>query len=110
MQPKAVLMSPCAVNSLNSSGCLDHPSPLFPVCRHISYFRQLHSSYFMYLIHPFSSWSFLLLFPSPCASIIPFSNPSDRITCPRRKPSFLLSVFVEAFLLLLFQSPCVHFH
>src|SRR6218665_803844 len=32
----------------------------------------------------------LLLLPSPHASIIPFSNPSDRITCPKN-PSFLLS-------------------
>src|SRR6218665_714376 len=32
----------------------------------------------------------LLLFPSSCASIIPSSNPSDRITCPTI-PSFLLS-------------------
>src|SRR6218665_620455 len=31
----------------------------------------------------------LLLLPSPHASIIPFSNPSDSITCPK-KPSFLL--------------------
>src|SRR6218665_667386 len=32
----------------------------------------------------------LLLLPSLCASIICFSNPSDRITCPKN-PSFLLS-------------------
>src|SRR6218665_813429 len=32
----------------------------------------------------------LLLLPSPCASIILFSNPSDRRTCPKN-PSFLLS-------------------
>src|SRR6218665_888762 len=32
----------------------------------------------------------LLLLPSPCASIILFSSPSDRITCPKN-PSFLLS-------------------
>src|SRR6218665_1735634 len=32
----------------------------------------------------------LLLLPSPCASIIFFSSPSDRITCPKN-PSFLLS-------------------
>src|SRR6218665_557223 len=32
----------------------------------------------------------LLLLPSPHASIIPFSNPSDRITCPKN-PSFLLN-------------------
>src|SRR6218665_1548427 len=44
----------------------------------------------MYLIHPSSPWS-----PSPpsslsaCYSIIPFSNPSDRLTCPKN-PSFLL--------------------
>src|SRR6218665_2108614 len=58
----------------------------------------------MYLIHPFSPWSFssppsishfllgcpLLLFPSPYASIILFSSLSDRITCPKN-PSFLLS-------------------
>src|SRR6218665_3347898 len=52
----------------------------------------------MYLIHPFSPWSSihfligrpLLLLPSPYASIILFSSPSDRITCPKN-PSFLLS-------------------
>src|SRR6218665_3486545 len=40
----------------------------------------------MYLIHPSSPSP-----PpsSPHASIIPFSNPSDRITCPKN-PSFLL--------------------
>src|SRR6218665_2059403 len=32
----------------------------------------------------------LLLLPSPCASIILFSSPSDRITCPKN-PGFLLS-------------------
>src|SRR6218665_3221841 len=32
----------------------------------------------------------LLLFPSPCASIILFSSPSNCITCPKN-PSFLLS-------------------
>src|SRR6218665_446656 len=32
----------------------------------------------------------LLLFPSPYASIILFSSPSDRITCPKNR-SFLLS-------------------
>src|SRR6218665_2668272 len=31
----------------------------------------------------------LLLFPSLCASIIPLSNPSDRIKCPEN-PFFLL--------------------
>src|SRR6218665_3204298 len=31
-----------------------------------------------------------LLLPSPCASFIPFSNPSDRITCSKN-PNFLLS-------------------
>src|SRR6218665_3991241 len=44
----------------------------------------------MYLIHPFSPWCPLLLLPSPYASIILFSSPSDRITCPKN-PSFLLS-------------------
>src|SRR6218665_1452074 len=51
----------------------------------------------------------LLLLPSPCASIIPSSNPPDHITCPKN-PSFLLLLFVVVFLLLLCQSPCVHFH
>src|SRR6218665_3002063 len=32
----------------------------------------------------------LLLLPSLCVSIIPFSKPSDRITCPKY-PNFLLS-------------------
>src|SRR6218665_682071 len=47
----------CAVDFWSPSDCLHQPSPLFPFCRHISQFRQLHSSYFMYLIHPFSPWS-----------------------------------------------------
>src|SRR6218665_3960356 len=46
--------------------------------------------YFMYLIHPFSPCRPLLLLPSPYASIILFSSPSDRKTCPKN-PSFLLS-------------------
>src|SRR6218665_3586648 len=50
-------LSPCAVDSLSPSDCLHQPSPLFPFCCHISLFRQLHSSYFMYLIYPFSPWS-----------------------------------------------------
>src|SRR6218665_1728935 len=41
----------------------------------------------MYLVHPFSPWSSS---SPPCASIILFSSPSDRITCPKN-PSFLLS-------------------
>src|SRR6218665_1240320 len=41
------------------------------------------SSIHLLLFHPF-----LLLLPSPHASIIPFSNPSDCITCPTN-PSFL---------------------
>src|SRR6218665_1316691 len=48
---------PCAVDSWSPSDCLHQLSPLFPFCRHISWFRQFHSSYFMYLIHPFSPWS-----------------------------------------------------
>src|SRR6218665_2940591 len=47
----------------------------------------------MYLIHDPSIF-FLgrpLLLPSSHASVIPFSNPSDRITCPKN-PSFLLIV------------------
>src|SRR6218665_3892919 len=51
----------------------------------------------------------ILLLPSPCSSIIPFSNPSDRITGPRIL-AFFLALFVVAFHLLLLQSPCVHFH
>src|SRR6218665_3275210 len=70
-------LSPCAVDSLSPSDCLHQPSPLFSFCRHIS------SIHFL-LGCP------LLLLPFPCASIIPFSNPSDRITCPKN-PSFLLS-------------------
>ena len=54
---QALALSPCAVNSSSYSDCLDHPSPMFSFCRHISQFRQLHSSYFMYLVHPFSPWS-----------------------------------------------------
>src|SRR6218665_365 len=53
----------------------------------------------------------LLLLPSPFASIIPFSNPSDSITCPKN-PSFLLIAIccsVSSSHLLLFQSPCTHF-
>src|SRR6218665_4202601 len=41
----------------------------------------------MYLIHPFSPWSSS---PPPSISIIPFSNPSDCITCPKN-PNFLFS-------------------
>src|SRR6218665_308156 len=44
----------------------------------------------MYLIHQFLLGRPLLLLPSPCASIIPFSNPSDRIKCPNNL-NFLLS-------------------
>src|SRR6218665_4132958 len=44
----------------------------------------------MYLIHP------LLLLPSPCACIIHFSSPSDRITCPKNS-SFLLSAVCCSF-------------
>src|SRR6218665_1705958 len=34
--PLASNLSPCAVNSSSSSDCLDHPSPMFSFCRHIS--------------------------------------------------------------------------
>src|SRR6218665_1905395 len=50
-------LSPFAVNMLSSSDCLDHSPQDFSFRRHISYFSQLHSSNFMYLIHPFSPWS-----------------------------------------------------
>src|SRR6218665_4005828 len=49
----------------------------------------------------------LLLLPSLCASIIFF--PNHLIAVQRILTSFLV-LFVVAFLLLLFQSPCVHFH
>ena len=32
-----VTLSPCAVNSSSSSDCLDHPSPMFSFCRHMSH-------------------------------------------------------------------------
>src|SRR6218665_3736046 len=74
--------SPCHLELSDHHG---KPAPLFPFCCHISEFRQLHSSYFMYLVlgRP------LLLLPFLHASIISFSNQSDRITCPQN-PSFLL--------------------
>ena|SRR6218665_2984492 len=31
-----ITLPPCAVNSSSSSDCLDHPSPMFSFCRHIS--------------------------------------------------------------------------
>src|SRR6218665_994475 len=61
----------------------------------LSAVTSLSSASFISVISRISSIHFLLggpllLLPSPCASIIPFSNPSDRITCPKN-PSFLLS-------------------
>src|SRR6218665_2607531 len=47
-------------------------------------FQLLHVS------HPSIFSLFVLSSSSSCASIIPFSNPSDRITCPKN-PNFLLS-------------------
>jgi len=81
-----ITLSPCAVNSLSSSGCLDHPYPLFPVCRHISKRcddRQetMDGSARVIPVSSCSSMSSsihfllgrpLLLLPSLCASIIPF--------------------------------------
>src|SRR6218665_2390950 len=83
------LLSPCAVNSSSSSDCLDHPSPMF-----LSAVTCLSSASFIPVTSCISSIHFLLgrplLLPSPYASIILFSSPSDRITCPKN-PSFLLS-------------------
>ena len=101
---KDVTLLPCAVDSWSPSDCLH--------C-FLSVVTSLGSASFIPVTSCISSIHFLLgrpflLLPSPCASIIPFSNPSDRITCSKN-PNFLLRLFVVAFLLL-FQSPCVHFH
>src|SRR6218665_1050565 len=40
----------------------------------------------------------LLLLPSPCASIILFSSPSDRITCPKNRFYYLLLPFITLLL------------
>src|SRR6218665_3980798 len=60
----------------------------------MSQFHQLHSSYFMYLIHPSSPWSSSSppSLPTPHASIIPLSNPSDRISCPKNRSFLLIAV------------------
>ena len=73
----------------------------------LSVVTSLSSASFILVSSCISSINFLpgrplLLLPSPCASIIPFSNPSDHITCPKN-PSFLLSAvcvvaFVVAFI------------
>src|SRR6218665_1945576 len=80
----------------------------------LSVITSLSSASFIPVTSCISSIHFLLglpLFrlPSLCVSTIPFSNPSDRITCPKY-PSFLLSTVCCSVHLLLFQSPCVHFH
>src|SRR6218665_1329583 len=80
---------PCAVNSWNSSDHHGKLSPLFPFCvTFLISANFIPVTSYMSSIHLLLGRS-LLLFPSPCASIIPFSNPSDRITCPKN-PSFLL--------------------
>src|SRR6218665_521621 len=64
---------------------------MFSFCRHISSFRQLHSSYFLYHIHPFFPWSSS---SPPSISVCQhhsFFQSSDRITCPKNTSSFLLS-------------------
>src|SRR6218665_2538655 len=83
-------MSPCAVDSSSSSDSLHQPLQCF-----LSAVISLSSASFIPVTSCISSIHFLLgrpllLLPSPCASIIPFSNPSDRITFPKN-PSFLLS-------------------
>src|SRR6218665_1545776 len=82
-------MSPCAVDSSSSSDSLHQPLRCF-----LSAVTSLSSASFIPVTSCISSIHFLLgrpllLLPSPCASIIPFSNPSDRITYPKN-PSFLL--------------------
>src|SRR6218665_1668794 len=80
---------PCAVGSWNSSDHHGKLSPLFPFCvTFLSSANFIPVTSYMSSIHLLLGRS-LLLSPSPCASIIPFSNPSDRITCPNN-PSFLL--------------------
>ena len=96
-------LSPCAVSSRNSGDDHGKTFPFF-----LSVVTSLSSATFIPVTSCISSIHFLLgrplLLPSPHASIIPFSNPSDRITCPKN-PSFRLSLFVVAFqLLALFWS------
>src|SRR6218665_2435051 len=106
-----VTLSPCSVNSSSSSDCLDHLSAMFSFCHHIYKFRQLHSSYFMYmyLIHPFFSLVVLFSFHlrMPASFFFPVHLISKHV---QRILASFLALFVEAFLLLLFQTPCVHFH
>src|SRR6218665_1139775 len=85
-----VTLLPSAVNSLSSSNRLHQPSQCF-----LSVVTSLSSASFIPVTSCISSIHFLLgrpllPLPSPCASIILFSSPSDRITCPKN-PSFLLS-------------------
>src|SRR6218665_532594 len=74
---------PCAVSSWNYS---DHHGNLsaffsFPSLSSDGFIPCI-SSIHLLRGHP------LHLLPSPHASIIPFSNPSDRITCPLSKESY----------------------
>src|SRR6218665_2133438 len=83
-----MLPSHIVLSTLSSSDCLDHPSPRFP----FGLLVPPASLHLLQVPHPsiFFLGRPLLLLPSPCASIIHFSNPSDSIACPKN-PSFLLS-------------------
>src|ERR1700733_1992445 len=82
-------LSPCAFSSVSSSDQHDVPPRLssFHCC--FPQFRQIHSSSFMYFIHPLFSWStsFSSSF-STCHHHF-LSNPFDLMICPKN-PSFLL--------------------
>src|SRR6202046_1376251 len=112
---KVVTLSPCAFSSGSSSDQHDVPPPLSSFHGRLPQLRQIHSSSFMYFIHPLFSWSTsfsssfstfipvlscissihfflgrpLFLLPSSHAIIISFSNPFDLMICPKN-PSFLL--------------------
>src|SRR6218665_1999199 len=82
---------PCAVNSLSSVDRLDEPSPIMPCF--LSVVTSLSSASFIPVTSCISSIHLLLgrtplRLPSPY--VIHFSNPSDRIACPKN-PRFLLS-------------------
>src|ERR1700733_5428394 len=65
--------------TVSSSNQHDVPPPLFPFHCRIPQIRQIHSSSFMYFIHPLFFGRPLFLLSSPHAIIISFSNPFDLI-------------------------------
>src|ERR1043165_9098340 len=60
LAPKICSCLSCAVNSLSSDDRHDQVSPLHSVRCCISYICQIHSSCFMYHVHPPFSWTPLL--------------------------------------------------